>query len=215
MAASESTTRYLPIEGFPGYRVGDDGTVWSCWRTCPNGRFLSSWRQMKQSVQKNRSNGRSYRYLNLCKGGKPTIYMVHRIVLEAFVGPRPAGMECRHLDGNPGNNNLSNLQWGTPLQNAADRKAHGKRGSRARFYTHNGHTLLLKDWARLLGIKYLTLWQRLKVGVPFADAIVKVDRRKTTKGAILQSPSERLPNQAELFAPEGYLFPGQTKHRSN
>ena len=29
---------------------------------------------------------------------------VHKLVLLAFVGPRPKGMQCRHLDGDPGNN---------------------------------------------------------------------------------------------------------------
>lgn len=50
---------------------------------------------------------------------------IHRLVLEAFVGPCPQGMECRHLDGNAGNNVLSNLAWGTHLENEADRVRHG------------------------------------------------------------------------------------------
>ena len=47
--------------------------------------------------------------------------MVHRLILETFVGPRPQGMECRHLDGNPLNNHLINLCWGTRDENFADR----------------------------------------------------------------------------------------------
>lgn len=41
-------------------------------------------------------------------------------------------MECRHLDGNPENNHVGNLQWGTHLDNAQDMIRHGKtyRGSR-------------------------------------------------------------------------------------
>jgi hypothetical protein len=31
--------------------------------------------------------------------------------------------------------------------------------------------MILKDWARESGIPYLTLWNRLKNGMPFADAI--------------------------------------------
>lgn len=33
---------------------------------------------------------------------------------------------CRHLDGNPKNNNIKNLKWGTPKRNSADRKKHGR-----------------------------------------------------------------------------------------
>jgi hypothetical protein len=53
-------------------------------------------------------------------------YRVHRMILEAFVGPCPDGKECRHLDGNPKNNNLYNLVWGTRSENSKDNIKHGK-----------------------------------------------------------------------------------------
>jgi hypothetical protein len=52
--------------------------------------------------------------------------MVHVLVLEAFVGPRPEGMEGCHGDGNPANNNVQNLRWDTPQNNWKDRKRHGR-----------------------------------------------------------------------------------------
>jgi hypothetical protein len=52
---------------------------------------------------------------------------VHQMVLETFVGPRPEGMVCRHLDGNPSNNRLENLRWGTVQENMADMDRHGRR----------------------------------------------------------------------------------------
>jgi len=45
---------------------------------------------------------------------------VHRLVLLAFVGEAPEGMECRHLDGDAGNNMLDNLCWGTRTENMQD-----------------------------------------------------------------------------------------------
>lgn len=50
---------------------------------------------------------------------------VHTLVLEAFVGECPAGMECCHEDGNGFNNRLHNLRWGTCGSNQADRRLHG------------------------------------------------------------------------------------------
>lgn len=50
---------------------------------------------------------------------------VHRLVLETFVGYRPKGLQCRHLDGNPANNRLDNLLWGTGKENIADKDRHG------------------------------------------------------------------------------------------
>ena len=53
-------------------------------------------------------------------------YSVHRLVLEAFVGPMPEAMETRHLDGNPANNCLDNLRYGTRAENEADKRLHAK-----------------------------------------------------------------------------------------
>jgi len=50
---------------------------------------------------------------------------IHTLVLEAFIGSRPAGMESRHLDGNCLNACIENLRWGTPLENAQDKFRHG------------------------------------------------------------------------------------------
>ena len=56
---------------------------------------------------------------------------VHRLVLLAFVGrPSRKGMVARHKDGDPANNRLGNLAWGTAQENWQDRKQHG-RGTRS------------------------------------------------------------------------------------
>lgn len=60
-------------------------------------------------------------------GGTIKRFFVHRLVLETFVGPPPMkGMHTRHLDGDPSNNRLENLRWGTPEENSADRVRHGR-----------------------------------------------------------------------------------------
>lgn len=54
-------------------------------------------------------------------------HKVHQLVLAAFVGPRPADRpQTRHLNGNQIDNRLTNLQYGTALENAADRVRHGR-----------------------------------------------------------------------------------------
>lgn len=56
--------------------------------------------------------------------GVKTTY-VHQVVARTFLGPRPAGYETRHLDGNKTNNHVSNLAYGTSAENKADSKRHG------------------------------------------------------------------------------------------
>lgn len=69
------------------------------------------------------------------KKGYPTVklhkkdigktFRIHNLVLQSFVGPRPKGYCCRHLDGNKENNNLNNLKWGTYRENWEDKVLHG------------------------------------------------------------------------------------------
>jgi len=52
---------------------------------------------------------------------------IHRLVLETYVGPCPAGYQACHNDGDPTNNKLSNLRWDTPKNNIQDQIKHGTR----------------------------------------------------------------------------------------
>lgn len=51
---------------------------------------------------------------------------VHRLVLEAFIGPCPPGTVACHGNGN-GNSRLCNLRWDTFCGNMADQYIHGTR----------------------------------------------------------------------------------------
>ncbi len=64
--------------------------------------------------------------VSLWKFGKEKRYKVHNLVLIAFRGIRPKGMEVCHNDGNASNNNIFNLRWDTHISNCQDRKKHGK-----------------------------------------------------------------------------------------
>jgi len=67
-----------------------------------------------------------YLCVGLCSHGiKQKNKTIHRLVLEAFIGPG-IGLETRHLDGNVNNNKLSNLSYGTHGENMKDRTLHGR-----------------------------------------------------------------------------------------
>jgi hypothetical protein len=57
--------------------------------------------------------------------GKGNSQCVHKLVLIAFVGPAPEGYECRHLNGDPADNRLENLCWGSRSENIQDAVRHG------------------------------------------------------------------------------------------
>lgn len=123
--------RYREVPGFPGYRVGDDGSVWSALqkRTVHvdgklkgTASFVSDvWKRIAPYHDKD-----GYLGVKLRRGGRATDWRIHVLVLTAFVGPRPVDCkQTRHLDGNCQNNDLGNLRWGTPQENYLDRVRHG------------------------------------------------------------------------------------------
>lgn len=109
------------ISGYEGrYQVSSFGRV----KSLPN-RIRKSELILKQA--KHKTAGHHLVNLTLSKSGiwKQRVHWVHRLVLEAFVGECPEGMEGCHNDGRPANNTLGNLRWDTDKGNAEDRVAHG------------------------------------------------------------------------------------------
>lgn len=105
----------LDIPGFPGYRVDKMGNIYGSKnqriRPRKNGRYLQVdlyYRPYPQS-----------KLIQVTK-------RVHIIVCQVFLGQKPTKKhQVRHLDGNPTNNCISNLCWGTAKENADDKKRHG------------------------------------------------------------------------------------------
>jgi hypothetical protein len=109
---------YRDVPGFPGYRIGSDGSVWGHW----HGDLSRPLRQLKVGWSSRHGGKPGYPYVSLFRNGKRHQLAVHTILLLAFVGPRPEGMECCHEDDDPNNNSLDNIYWGTRFDNQADRR---------------------------------------------------------------------------------------------
>ncbi len=120
--AEESVHDYWrEIPGWPGYRVSRDGKhVQSCKRTGYGNTITDTWRELKQ-----RDDVRGYKSLGLKNVDRRTWIQVHVLVLMAWVGPRPHGMQGCHNNGNKHDNRLENLRWDTPKANAQDAIKHG------------------------------------------------------------------------------------------
>jgi len=66
-----------------------------------------------------------YKRVVLYNAGKKFWARVHRLVLQAFVGPCPEDFECCHNNGERDDNRLDNLRWDTRSNNVIDSILHG------------------------------------------------------------------------------------------
>lgn len=105
--------RWKPVHDFPGYEVSDHGRIRS--------KYLGKeWKIRKPGVIQH-----GYHNISMRRDGKNYTRTIHRLVLTAFDRLPGPGEVCRHLDGNPQNNHINNLKWGTYKENTEDRRTHG------------------------------------------------------------------------------------------
>ena len=110
------------IPGFPNYQITKDGQVWRKSYIDTRGRnWKGRWIKF----------GFVSGYFQAGLFDKSKQFhcfrkMVHRLVLETYVGACPPSMECRHLNGIKTDNRLENLAWGTREDNEKDKVRHGK-----------------------------------------------------------------------------------------
>lgn len=101
------------------------------WRICPSypkieASNLGRIRNAETKRVRNASPGRrGYTLISFWHNKRLIARSLHSLVADAFLGDRPAGAQIRHLDGNPRNNAVTNLAYGTARENARDRICHG------------------------------------------------------------------------------------------
>jgi len=105
----------------PGYHVTKDGDIFSRRLKGPTIRLGDTWVKLNPSSDE---TGRK-KFTTKCIDGQIKSFKIHRLVLQAYVGPCPEGLECCHNDGNASNNKLENLRWDTHKNNVEDQKRHG------------------------------------------------------------------------------------------
>jgi hypothetical protein len=132
--------RWLPVSGYHGfYEVSDHGRVRSLPRTSTRGGILKA----------SPSKQRGHMYVSLCREGKQKSFTVHSLVMKAFVGAPPPCQEIRHLDGDPSNNHLDNLKYGTRGENNLDQVLHGTHPEARKTHCPQNHEYTEENTVRI------------------------------------------------------------------
>lgn len=155
---------WKPIPGYEGYyEVSDQGRVRSIDRIISGENRGSAYsRTFHGRVLLQGSDRYGYSKACLSKDGAKWNAGVHRLVLMAFVGPCPDGMEACHNNGEPTDNRLSNLRYGTKSENRRDTISHGNDFHKLKERCPRGHllaapnldqSLMKRGWRRCLSCK--------------------------------------------------------------
>jgi hypothetical protein len=100
------------------------------WRATLGGAFVSSlgrFRSTRGVTRTPKPSSDGYVNVRICEKQ----YKIHRLLAEAFQLPKrsPDCTEVDHLDGDPQNNRVSNLEWVTPSENVQRSHANNNRKS--------------------------------------------------------------------------------------
>ncbi len=97
-----SPIKYRDVIGYEKYyRIYDNGDIFS----------------YRKGFLEPQLNNDGYYSITLCVDYKIKRFLVHRLLFLNFVGDIPDGLQINHIDGVKTNNNLSNLELCTPLEN--------------------------------------------------------------------------------------------------
>ena len=172
-----NNTCYYPIPTHPDYYISQTGDIFSAKRH----KILKPWLN---------SNGRYTIRL-----GRGKNLFIHRLVALTFLG-EPNGLVVRHLDGNPLNNSITNLAYGTQADNEQDSIKHG---------THYRNTKITPDIARRIAIdprpyKLISKSFNLSYG-QISDIKCGLQWARVTNGIRFQRGRHNSPTNKRLFTP--------------
>lgn len=119
MNSSSFIEQWRKIPGEQFYEASNAGRIRSLDRVCDAGR------RRRGKILKPGVNRHGHFVVSLSSHGFETTRSVHQLVLNTFVGPRPVGLVGRHLNSDPSDNRVSNLEWSTQRVNMLDRNEHG------------------------------------------------------------------------------------------
>ena len=127
---ADTGEQWQPISGYLGlYDVSNHGRVWSRPRRVNDARGHQYTRPGRILAHAHDHVGHSV--VNLHRDGVMRQHRVRTLVLGAFVGPRPAGLECRSRNGDYSDCSLANLTYGTHseiMRSVVDNGHHAQAG---------------------------------------------------------------------------------------
>lgn len=152
------------VQGWDAYEVSSTGAV----RRAKPPRGKRAGNVLTPYVDR-----QGYHIVHMRQDGRNASLRVHRLVCMAFIGPPPNQKDqVAHFDGDPSNNNVSNLRWASLTENQNDKKRHKRWNSGERqgiskltdemvrtiFEEYTGKRGQITNFARRYGVSVSAVW---------------------------------------------------------
>lgn len=159
---------WKPIPDWPDYGVSNLGRVLSLRTSQPCFLRGSKHRAGHLMIEMQRGNT-----------GERTQRFLHQLVAEIFLGKQPPNTVIRHLDGDPENNSVTNLEYGTIKQNNIERHQHSGRYTGRRNGTRNGVSYTQKPIPSVLeslviAVQACKNCQKVEIPMALAEEIIRI-----------------------------------------
>lgn len=112
---------YKIHQKYPGYRFGDDGSIWSCKKPGPGTDLSDTWKLLCGKL----TDDYYLTYQLTDSNGEIHNIRGNRIILEVFEPTDDTSLWALHKNNIRYDNRYSNLYLGTPLQNSHDMVTRG------------------------------------------------------------------------------------------
>ena len=161
------TEAWKPIPDLDGYEVSDLGNVRS-WRLGHGKYGIAKTPKLLSPV----TDIDGYKRISLVWHGKNVAFFVHKLVLLAFLGPCPEGMECSHANNNKQDNRPENLNW---VYTTTNRKKQTQDHLCAHGESH-AHTKLTEDQVVEIRYRYAAGEKARQIGLDYGIDRLHVNR---------------------------------------
>lgn len=143
----------IKFRDFP-YIVSEDGQVYRIGKTEP----------LKRDI-----NVKGYCRVTLCKDGKTSRFLVHRIVAECYHENPNKYPDVLHKDNNPLNNHKDNVRWGTHSQNMVQCHQDGRCSNLIASKAAREKQLAITEarWKEILGNRFIGIQGKTRLQIIF------------------------------------------------
>lgn len=137
------------VPGYPSYSVSNEGVVARTTRA-----KTSKEKVLNPTIDKD-----GYKHISLMNEGKRGSFLVHRLVLLAFVGD--STLHTHHINGNCGDNRLENLRYISPSDHGRHHHQKGVRSGTIAKLTDEQAISLREEYAAEVPTELLTKKYRI------------------------------------------------------